>query len=140
MRPTEVFEVAIDIQPTVGTEHDATSRDEEPEHMAVEACLWLVAYNDEDIQDFVECHSETQAMVEGTSLTPQTTKPGLPPQTIQPNKGLESSSARMSLPTQVVIPDWTQEATNCDDVTLSMSSLLEIDPANVIHYFTNVVK
>lgn len=47
--------------------------------MAVETCLRLVGFNEEDIQDFVELHSETQTTVEGTSLTPQTTKAGLPP-------------------------------------------------------------
>lgn len=30
MRPSEAFEVAVDIQPTIGTEHDVASRDEEP--------------------------------------------------------------------------------------------------------------
>ncbi|XP_057866359.1 small ribosomal subunit protein uS4c-like [Cryptomeria japonica] len=43
--------------------------------MAVEACLRLAGFNEEDIQDFVERHSGTQATVEGTSLTPQTTEP-----------------------------------------------------------------
>lgn len=74
-------------------------------YMASEACLRMAGYNEEDIQDFVERHSRTQAMVEGISLTPQTTEAGLPPQTNQPNEGLESTSIGMSLPTQVDIPD-----------------------------------
>ncbi|XP_059068723.1 MFS-type transporter clz9-like [Cryptomeria japonica] len=131
MRPSEAFEVR--------TEHDAASRDEEPEYMAVEACLQLAGFNEEQIQDFVELHTRTQATVEGTSLTPEIAEAGPPPQTSQPNEGFKNTSTSMSLPTQADIPKWTQDAANYDDETLSMPSLPEIDPADVIHYFTNAV-
>lgn len=139
MRPSEAFDVTEDTQ-TWGTEADATTMEEQPEHMTAEACLRLYGYSEEQIDQFVHSYNEdiqgTQATTEGVASPPQIVDPCIDMSTLD----------GLSLPTQATEPDHLREAANDigvqtnfmnDEVTLSMPTQPEIDPEDVIHYFTN---
>lgn len=162
MGPSEGYVVQDDIV-TPTTEDEPVTMETEDDVMAAETCLRLLGYNEDVIDCFVreydarevasgvaiECNGGDEATTQIQPVIQQVlvdfqleVQLVIAPST----EDRTTTSIGLSFPTQVSQPEWMHEATTNigvqinpieEEVCLSMPFPPHVDPAEVIHYFTN---